>query len=551
MSTNELPRFGGRLQRVALVLLALSTCGLAISQHRELVAARKRLAAILEDTGVAVRRPQASADLAREPDPIQARLVVARALLADVLDPSPRDIAPTARTEQRLVSLRLARDLATEALEERPASPQGLMILGGATYLERSIDRRDELLTRYRDWELPLERARAIAPNEPDPQRFLSLAYLEIWPMLSEAKQQLTREMLGVAFRDPQNAEAFVDAWLRAAGDGPAAFDILPLDPRVWARAQAVLIASQRWPRAAAANARLLEALDLSFRTSFEVVDARIRGGDIRRGRDGLIGLAIAVPPDTRWLGLFSSFLERLPPGPMASGPASLLTAWLRWNLDRCLMAHCLLPPHIHQRLLGLADGLDPVTEARSWLAADQLVQAEKREPRLADPNLDSSLYWLQKVPQMIARGDLKKARAALTRIRQNERSTVVFAVRSLELAEAEAAAAGRAERPNQRGGFTRSALEWKPEEWTQSGGQFRLTLWPARPAATLVLEFGPSPRGGVVEVRWDGGTLGAFALTPSTSRLVLAVDAGEQLHVLEIRALGGALSPPAVSVGA
>src|SRR6185369_775421 len=91
---------------------------------------------------------------------------------------------------------------AAVVLARRPASWEASMVLGAATYMSGSQGHDARLFTAHERWEAALE----LAPTKREPARFLTGAYVEIWPALTAPKRERTRALLAGLLSDPNDA---------------------------------------------------------------------------------------------------------------------------------------------------------------------------------------------------------------------------------------------------------------------------------------------------------------------------------------------------------
>lgn len=212
------------LARIALLAAALVTAFLAWRSAEGWDRRREELALVLEIGGLDVRDPWASSRAQRERTPHLADLVVARAIVEDVLAVGKAGAKERPPVEVRAELLPEARRLARRAWGEQPDLWEAAMLLGAATYLERSLARDPRLYTGAADWEAPLlfaaGRSRGSASRRArEPERFLAAAYLELWRALSEEKKARAVEVLRRAFAEPDVLTRLLPTWASQARD--------------------------------------------------------------------------------------------------------------------------------------------------------------------------------------------------------------------------------------------------------------------------------------------------------------------------------------------
>lgn len=251
-------------RRLRLVLIAapLALAVASAASYSRWQNNQRRLAAILETTGVSARDRGALRQLAWERGTDYATLAVARALVYDFL--AAQDAAAdgaAAGTAARLGQLAQARTLAREALAEQPSSWQGWLLDGAATYLERAHQRDRRLYTEAAAWEQPLRRAHELAPGKSEPKRFLVAAYLEVWPALSREKKAFALELVREIFaREERTFTRLLPAWLAVARDTEV-FEPIPDRSDAWRQVVDQLAHRRDRQRLEAARERHLAAL--------------------------------------------------------------------------------------------------------------------------------------------------------------------------------------------------------------------------------------------------------------------------------------------------
>jgi len=537
------------LAAVAL-LLAVGTLFEHLDSRRE----RREVAALLDTEPLRWLPSEVADELRRERDPVWRRLRLARALVAAEMDPdflaeveSVEGAERGARSSRE--RLETARRLATEALIRRPGVWQAPMLLGAATYLARSRARDRGLITAYRDWEAPLELAADLAPGKAEPGRFLTVAYLELWPFISEAKRRIVRRRVADAFRDPTFFHRLVEPWLAVEEDRDEAFAPIPPDPAAWRHVQTLLAGQQDWQGYLEARRRWWDALERTREEEVAEAERRLTGGDLSGARELLLRAATRGRPEPAAVPTLVRALGRLPPGP-AGRYADDLRVWLRWCLDLCRVERCPLPASTLDRLAGLAGELEPPEAALVALLAGRLADAERLERRSEElwrPRW--SPYLVVKARRLTARGELDAARTALDRVHPGWHDRPLYALARREL-EAHAADAGSTEAESRAGldrhaGPVWPATAWRPVPPERIGGPAhadtdRLELWSAGEQLRLRLELVAVPEGGaVVEVRLDGAPV-ATRVVRSAEGLRVETSASAGLHQVDLETLAG-----------
>jgi hypothetical protein len=537
------------LFRLGLTAIGLALILLAGVRYGRLRAEQRTQSARLEGIGFPLD-PRMWRELAREPEPEGVRLRAARAVLAGemaragALDPA----SPEERQELLAGSRRLAEAArqAGEVLAERPGFWEAAMVLGAATYLSRSLARDSTLFTSAADWEAPLQAARRMAPAKREPTRFLTAAYLEIWPALSEPKRELTRELVAEMFRDPEDLRLLLVPWLSAV-DRREAFSVIPLDPQAWEQVQSFYAGRGDWPAFSEARRRWDHSLWTSLQKRLAEADVHLARGDLRAARGLYLEVASQVRPDVRYRDLLKAALTRCPPGPVGAQTAEQLTPRLEWAVERCLLAECPLPPAALKRLAHLAGDQALPQQALALLVAGDLRQALNLERRA------ESLWSEPWVPYLIAkarvltdRRKLAEAHEALGLVHLSGWQRPDYWLVRLDLARVSGRLGEAAKAEEKLRGLARH--DWGAGDWTMRHRRSRLELLTARPASGIEAGLADAPETGTVVELWlDGAARGIFP-TGRGRPLALSLQLRPGFHVLEIENLGvGQVLPGAV----
>lgn len=515
----------------AALLLALGSW----REHRERTQERHDALAALDPRIEAWLPEEIARDLRRERDPTWIRVRQARSRVAAAMDPT---FVGDLRLER-------AAELAAQALAERPATWQAAMLLGAATYLARSAAQDPRLFTAYREWEAPLELALELAPGKPEPRRFLAVAYLELWPAVSEEKRRLGRNLIGEAFRDPTIFRRLAGIWLEVVTDRDEAFAAIPPDPAAWGFVGTLLARDGDWAGVFDAYERQHAAQEIHAQELLEDAQRRLRGGDSAGGRLLLLRTATLGDPGPTGAPHLVTALRLLPPGP-AGHQASALRDWLLWSLDLCVYGRCPLPEATLDRLSVLADDLTPPETALAALASGRLADAERlerRSDRLWHPSW--SPYLLAKARELARRGEPEGAAAALDQVHPSWTDRPLYRWTRREVLGPDGS--GEPEDPE-------SAL-WPADVWrpatargeiaarrTGADARERLELWLEDQVSALQLELPAVPGdGAVVEIRLDGAVVARRAVVAAGDlTLDLASPAAPGLHLLEVETLAG-----------
>jgi hypothetical protein len=540
MTSQSAGRGWAVLSRAALALAAVALALAALAADRARRAAREEAFGWLARSGVTLD----TAALGREHEAERVRLRAARAVVAAELDPAlHRGISPQRAARESARRMALAARTGREILARRPASWEAALVQGAATYLGWSRVRDPRLFTAYREWEAPLEAALRLAPAKREPARFLTAAYLEVWPALSPRKRQTARRLLAELLRDPQDLERLLEPWLDTAADRREAFSVLPDDPAAWKRVTEAYARRGDLQGFAAARARGEEALLAALRRDLLQAD-RLRGdGRLGEARGLYLSVAGRARPEARYLGLLERALERCPPGPVDRRTAERLAPHLSRALDRCLLAGCEISPAALKRLSRFMRDPAAPEAALAALFAGDLPRAELYERRAEGLGTEAwAPYLIAKARVLAARGQTDEARAALALVHLDWQRRPVYWRARAEVAQA-AGDAGVA--TDARARLAESVrVAWPATAWTWRRGVARLEMVAGAPAAGFVIRLDSVPAtGALVELRLDGAAVGAFPARPVAGVMpVLRVAAplAPGLHVLELEGVGG-----------
>ena len=543
--------------RVALFALGITLAVASFSWYRALCERQEETARWLESLGLPREEPGAAAGKAtaprldREPDPDRVGLRAARAALASELDPSlapARAPLPPGRAE-RASATRLAETArrAGAVLAEKPASWDAAMILGAATYLSRSQVRDPRLFTRYQEWEEPLQASLRLAPGKQEPVRFLTAAYLEIWPALSPAKKREARRLLAEAFRNPRDLDMLLEPWIDAAGSLQAASALIPEDPDAWKRVQEALARRGDWQGWSAARAHWEGALLARLRRDLDQAERQMARDDLIGARALFLSTAGRARPDGRYRQILETALTRCPPGPVDRETGDRLLPHLFWAVDRCVFGECPLSQEALKRLAFFARDAQPPLRAMASLFAGDLPRAESFERQGAGFwNEGWAPYLIVKARSLVERGRVEEAREALALVHHTWEDRPLYWQARGDLARAlgDTSAAAQAEARLER--IARTG--WPAFAWTWRRGVARLELIAAQPGRLAVTLDEVPGNGGAVELRLDGTALGAFPVRAGfpggpgggTPVLTPSVRIGHGLHLLEIESLAG-----------
>jgi len=519
-------RWAGTLLLAALVALAL----VHYRDWRDGIASQALQAA---RAGLAEQRLAGlSAQLAREGDLDQARLVAAEALLGSEL----------AKPDSSLVAggerLAAARQLALESLARLPASHEALMTAGAALAVLRSRARDPRLFSLARDWEGPLERAIALAPGAVAPRRLLAAAYVDVWPVIAPAKRAKIEPMLREAFLDPSTFDRIFATWVEIAGSLDAAAALLPDHPRTWQRLSEAAFAKRDWAGYAAMRARHRTAIAADFDRQLAAAETKLGRGDTGAARNLLSGSLMELPVDREFASRLEQALALRPGGPASDPLARAAIAWLAWVKPLCLVLGCPVSADAIGRLGSLAGArLPQEIAAFAALAGGDTTRANLIERR-SDTLWSEAWapYLTYKAAWLAGRGETVEARLALRGAHRAFRSRLAWRRAAAELRLDTALAEPEP-----------AAEHWEASDWWFDAGAARLDLLPAREASALRLDFAAAPQSGaLVEPLWDGAALAPVVIAPGTTRVRLPVSVSREAHLLELEVRWGELRPAA-----
>lgn len=487
--------------------------------------------------------PRLSGDLAaatgaaldREPDLAAAQALAARALLADTLRRASQP--GTVRRASLVETLEQAEGLASHALAARPASWVAALARGGAVYLGRSLARDSRLLTEPAAWEGSLERAQALAPGQVEAQRWLALAYLELWAFLPDAKKAHTRELVSIGLADPTTFDRIIQPWLTIAKDHATAHALMPPAPFAWERLAQIYGHDRDWVGYASAREGHLRAIASTAGATVDAAERYLEGGDPRAARPLFLQALTSIPVDGRFADLLARILARLPGGPVDAASETVMRRWLDWTLEGASLANRALPAEAVGRLQGVVAELPPATAALAAVLADDLPRAEQIERRKSALGGDAwSRYFLAKARNRLSHADREGAAAALAQMPLALEPSLAELLLRRELARTGSDAS---EQQRAAASFLAQQRDtWGPVDWRMSGHSATITLLPSRPASKLVLEILERPsEGGALAVRLDGTTVTFLPVAPGQSTLTLELPLSTDVHRVELQA--------------
>jgi hypothetical protein len=530
---------GGALVAASLLAAAARTSG------------RDAVLALARGEGLLARAPDVVRHILYADDADRAALSVARRMVAEVLDPSLFSHLPAREAMLAAAGagarLDTAVTMAGGVMARRPASWEAAMLLGAARYLRLSQTGDRRLFSEQRLWEEPLRAAGRLAPGEEEPQRTLTLAYLEAWPALDTVRRAEAKEVLRHGFHDAATFRRGAEAWLAVAGSRDAAFALVPERTEQWDTLLGIFAGRGDWEDFLAARRGYGRAADLELAAGLEELEARRRGGDLAGARGLALQLIGATPRERGYAARMEKVLGLLPPGP--SGRGAAFHEWLERAETGFVLDRPLLDAATVGRLRAGSSALPPAEDALAALAAGELAEAEAIERRAGGTNLEVwGPYCVAKARVLTRRGEFDGARRILlVADRWWARSPV-----GLEVAVGLAAASGDA--PAAEDARERLAAAtadgWPATDWVWREGVPELMLRTGETAEGFEVAVDRAPAGGaVVQVLLDLGVVAeAAARAGGTVEVGTPVEAGT--HLLEVRVLrGGRVYPGAVQV--
>ena len=532
--------------RLPLALLALAAAAVSTfhqSARDADLADVERAFAEVAPTAEVARRLQS---VLQETEPVRARVVAARELIAGVVRSLPPESAD--QRELLVTAVERARELALAALAERPADADAAALLGASTYLARTLGRDRRLFTESEQWERPLERAIELAPGSNRASEFLAMAYLDVWGSLSERKRGIAIELLRDGFEEPETFRRLIPAWLRLAPDLDTALSVVPEDPFAWTDLSRVLAQQQRLGDLVVVERMRRQKLIEDVERRLAEADRRLAAGQPREARLLHLGVLKEAEVDGLFAPSVGRVLASLPPGPVDAETAARLRRWLDWTLELCLLEPCPFTPEVIRRLDVLSANESEARRAAAALAADDLVAGERllrlQGPATNTRGADWGPYRLLAARRYRERGDLDAAGRALDALPSEWRQLPIATREASRLA----AARGRAS-VALAAVVTSRPQRWEGWQWRRDERHSRLlleALSPGRLRFEIIPERGPSA---VLAVAIDGGPPTLFEAEPGRgieSEVVLAPG----VHLLEVaRVAGGDVRPGDVTI--
>jgi hypothetical protein len=525
-------------QRLIAGVLAVALAIVSIQCFVSWSRSREQLLGLLDEFGTGARAPGVATDVRREPDAMQARLLVARALLADELDRRwLADLKGTELESAKALSIRkleLAESEAREILAAQPASWQARMILAGSTYLKMSRSGDPRRWQKRSQWETPLRDAMAMATSQVEPRRILAAAYLNDWSLMTASERESTRDVLRVAFRDRTTLEQLLPTWLRRAPSLDQALDLMPADGSSWQHVERQFRLRHDWERVCEARTRSLAVLPDHLENILVEAEVRLAGGDQRRARSLALRALVDTPVGSVHAETLKRLLRTLPAGPIPTGYQRHARDWLVWARRECLLRRCPLPEATVRRLRALSQY--ETSADRAWVAelAGDSYSSESHERDAFVPNAEAwSPYLLLKAKRLAAAGQPGGAAAVLTMVHP-------------DWAERAATRAVRAQIREGLGAPMQGLRDdWQSEALLVSGETtFREYFWQEPPEKVRLRFARAGSTGAAVEIFWSDQLDGCHSVD-SGAIITLAPPQEGGFHVLEVRPLIGTRATP------
>lgn len=529
--------------RLALALGAMVVAVAVLAGAREDARERAAVLAAFEREGGMVPSRELAERIGEEPDVEHLRLLLARRLVVATLDPRRAAGLTDESPEAVVARAALAERLALEALPARPTAWEAPMLAGAATYLSRSLTRDPALFTDVAGWQAPLTLARELAPAQPEPSRFLALAYLELWPALSEEKRELTHRLLTEAFAEEDSFRRLVRPWLAVAPDRQTAFAPIPAEPWAWRTVADLYQAERDWPAYRDSRRAWLEALGTRIAGDLRQAARLSARGRTGPARDHYWRALAAAPPEQGFVSVARRVLAESPAGPPPADDRAA-AAWLDWLLALDVVGVSPLPPAAVERLAGLVAEPPPHAAAHAALIAGRLDVAERLERRVARTwHEDWGPYLIAKAGRLAAAGDAAGARAAIERVHRDWHEAPSYWLARQRVEELTGAAAAR----QRLDGLT--ARSWPATAWRYRDGRTRLEMLVAEEARGLVVSLADVPdAGAVAELFLDGERVALAALEPGggiSREIEVATPVAPGLHLLELSPVAGGRVAP------
>jgi hypothetical protein len=272
---------------VALVAAVLAIA--SVTRYEGDRSARNASMHFLSDFDVALRHPEIAATIPLVPAADLGAEVIGDVTLADSLgsvnlaDATPELRGRWLRAIERVPDeLTRARAITLDALATRPGWPEHWAVLGEIEYASQ---RRVGGASDFRRWEEPLRTSLAYFPGSDAASTFLSTAYLENWPSLTDAMRSRAVSGFRRALLDPGFASMAFPVLIEAVGIDHA-ITLLPQDPATLRAAFDALAKGGDITRAAAVY-QMWESSEWRARVEeLHEIESRARMSDVERQRE-------------------------------------------------------------------------------------------------------------------------------------------------------------------------------------------------------------------------------------------------------------------------
>lgn len=526
--------------RYALIAVSLLGISAALVQYRSWSVEQARLADLLERADAARTMPGLAEQVRRANDPIEARMAATRPLVAQYLDPTWLfDVPEEERLdawERSLAALEKIHALATDSMSRQPTSWQAPMVYGASTYMLARGNNLGVSTARLEEWEAPLRHAESLIPNYLEPTKYLAVAYINHWQSLSSEQRKRAEVTLSKAFEDQRTFNLTIELWLRFVPDRGAALALIPDQPHAWKRLERIFLRKADWDLYLESRARFRQAEGRRIDDMLDEADARVAGGDYRKGTSQFHQAAGALEPRMENLARLQRILERMPAGPVGRAANRSLRSWLDWTLALGFVRQSPLEPEQLRRLAGAVPDTRLHESALVGLLVGDLAEAERTERHHQGPFDEAwGRYLILKADALLQRRELEEARTSLLRVRGSWESHLTY----LRVRAALARAMGDQSTVER----VESDLEeiagkrWRGHQMRWSGGTARLVLLPETSANRISVEFLEAyDPGQPIEVYWNGESLGTRIAYPGES-VLLDAPVLPEASLLELRA--------------
>lgn len=532
-----------RLAQILVICAAAVAVVLSVIAINSRRAARHELQELLHETGLADRQPDAAEYVLREPDPVQARMKLARAMMDECVVEA-EDIGNPELVRRQV---ELAHKLAVEVTERRPAMWQAWLLVGTSTYRGWLLDNDQRIVTERSTWREPVEHALELAPGQHEVRGFLAATTIELWPVLDDEEKARGRELLRESFEDVAYLRAMLEPWLELIPDRDEALAVVPDRPDTWSVVLSHYASTGDREGYGEARRRWQTSLQKELPELQATLDAALAGQDPDLARSTAQRIVGIAPPDLRWRDIVADALRRCPPGPTSGWIARGYAGWLEWGLDGFVRNVPLFDSAVFDRLRNGAGELPEATNALALLASDKRHQAAAAERWRDDLNTEAwAPYSLAKARSELARGDrslagelLRTANRGLNHLPEAQRLRLQL-THSEPLPES-----WWQEIP----GLARE--RWSAVDWRWRGKMASLDFVAAREAPDLDIALDVVPENGaVVELALDFETLWVGSVMPGNS-LTVEQPIAPGPHLMQLtRISGGNVAPGTVELG-